>query len=426
MSIRNKAKRAWDAFLTEDNPEDVVDFKYVNGYLGGGMGSRPDRHLSVTTNDRTIIASIISKMSIDAAAIELKHVMLDENERYTSTMNSGLNECLNIEANIDQAATEFRQDIVMTMLHKGVAAIVPVQTIGDPILSNSYEIKSLRVGEIVEWYPKHIRVSLYNEDKGVREEITLPKKMVAVVTNPLYSVMNNPNSTLRRLREKMNLLDSIDSKSNTGKLDMIIQLPYTIRSETKRQQAEQRKKDIEVQLTESKYGIAYTDATEKITQLNRPIENNLQPQIQELKKELYSQLGLTEEILAGTADENAMLNYKNRTIKPIVRAISEAIIRTFLTKTARTQGQSIMFYSNPFELTPISNIADIADKFTRNEILSGNEIRGSMGFMPSDDPKADKLQNSNMPQPAEDEPPPEEADGDDIADQVEKDILNES
>jgi hypothetical protein len=351
-------------------------------------------------------------MSIDASSIELKHVMLDDNERYTSTIKSGLNDCLTIEANIDQAATEFRQDIVMTMLHKGVAAIVPVQTIGDPILSNSYEIKSMRVGEIVEWYPKHIRISLYNEDKGHREEITLPKKMVAVVTNPLYSVMNNPNSTLKRLREKMNLLDSIDSKSNTGKLDMIIQLPYTIRSETKKQQAEQRKKDIEFQLTESKYGIAYTDATEKITQLNRPIENNLQPQIQELKKELYSQLGLTEEILAGTADENAMLNYKNRTIKPIVRAISEALIRTFITKTGRTQGQSIMFYSNPFELTPISNVADIADKFTRNEIFTGNEMRGFMGFMPSEDPKADKLQNSNMPQPPE-EPPPEDPAGED-------------
>lgn len=424
MSIRDKAKRAWDAFTTEDTPDPVVEFKYGQGYLGSSMGNRPDRILASTTNDRTIIASIVNKMSIDAASIELKHVMLDSNERYTSTIKSGLNECLMVEANIDQAATEFRQDIVMTMLHKGVAAIVPVQTIGDPILSNSYEIKSMRVGEVVEWYPKHIRISLYNEDKGHREEITLPKKMVAVVTNPLYSVMNNPNSTLKRLREKMNLLDSIDSKANTGKLDLIIQLPYTIRSETKKQQAEQRKKDIEFQLTETKYGIAYTDATEKITQLNRPIENNLQPQIQELKKELYSQLGLTEEILAGTADENAMLNYKNRTIKPIVRAISEALIRTFITKTGRTQGQSIMFYSNPFELTPISNVADIADKFTRNEIFTGNEMRGFMGFMPSDDPKADKLQNSNMPQPPE-EPPPEEPAGEDDT-KLGKDIQNES
>lgn len=424
MSIRDKAKRAWDAFTTEDTPDPVVEFKYGQGYLGSSMGNRPDRILASTTNDRTIIASIVNKMSIDAASIELKHVMLDSNERYTSTIKSGLNECLMVEANIDQAATEFRQDIVMTMLHKGVAAIVPVQTIGDPILSNSYEIKSMRVGEVVEWYPKHIRISLYNEDKGYREEITLPKKMVAVVTNPLYSVMNNPNSTLKRLREKMNLLDSIDSKANTGKLDLIIQLPYTIRSETKKQQAEQRKKDIEFQLTETKYGIAYTDATEKITQLNRPIENNLQPQIQELKTELYSQLGLTEEILAGTADENAMLNYKNRTIKPIVRAISEALIRTFITKTGRTQGQSIMFYSNPFELTPISNVADIADKFTRNEIFTGNEMRGFMGFMPSDDPKADKLQNSNMPQPPE-EPPPEEPAGEDDT-TLGKDIQNES
>lgn len=424
MSIRDKAKRAWDAFTTEDTPDPVMEFKYGQGYLGSSMGNRPDRILASTTNDRTIIASIVNKMSIDAASIELKHVMLDSNERYTSTIKSGLNECLMVEANIDQAATEFRQDIVMTMLHKGVAAIVPVQTIGDPILSNSYEIKSMRVGEVVEWYPKHIRISLYNEDKGYREEITLPKKMVAVVTNPLYSVMNNPNSTLKRLREKMNLLDSIDSKANTGKLDLIIQLPYTIRSETKKQQAEQRKKDIEFQLTETKYGIAYTDATEKITQLNRPIENNLQPQIQELKKELYSQLGLTEEILAGTADENAMLNYKNRTIKPIVRAISEALIRTFITKTGRTQGQSIMFYSNPFELTPISNVADIADKFTRNEIFTGNEMRGFMGFMPSDDPKADKLQNSNMPQPPE-EPPPEEPAGEDDT-TLGKDIQNES
>jgi hypothetical protein len=327
----------------------------------------------------------------------MRHVRLDDEKRYKEDIESGLNNCLNLEANIDQAARAFRQDMVMTLFDRGVAAIVPVDTSISPEQSGGFDILTMRVGDVVTWYPKHVRVSLYNEATGVREEITLQKSAVAIVENPLYSVMNEPNSTLQRLLYKLNLLDAVDEQSASGKLDIIIQLPYVIKSEARRQQAEQRRADIEFQLKGSKYGIAYTDGTEKITQLNRPAENNLMDQVDYLTKMLYGQLGLTEEVMNGTADEKAMLNYWNRTIEPVLTAICEAMRRTFLTKTARTQLQTVMFFRDPFRLIPIDNIAEIADKFTRNEILSANEIRGIIGFKPHPDAKADQLTNSNMP-----------------------------
>jgi putative sterol carrier protein len=328
----------------------------------------------------------------------MRHVRTDDQKRYLEDIDSGLNSCLTLEANIDQAARAFRQDIAMTLFDRGVAAIVPVDTSINPEQSGGFDILTLRVGEVVTWYPNHVRVSLYNIDTGAREEITLAKSAVAIVENPLYSVMNEPNSTLQRLLHKLNLLDVIDDQSASGKLDLIIQLPYVIKSEARRQQAEQRRKDIEFQLKGSQYGIAYTDGTEKITQLNRPAENNLMAQIEYLTGMLYGQLGLTEEVMNGTADEKAMLNYWNRTIEPILTAIVEAMRRSFLTKTARSQKQTVMYFRDPFRLVPIENIAEIADKFTRNEILTSNEIRQVVGIAPSKDPKADKLQNSNMPQ----------------------------
>lgn len=314
-------------------------------------------------------------------------------------MSSSLNDCLTVEANLDQGAQAFRQDIALSLFDKGVVAIVPVDTTIDPSVSGSFDIKTMRVGEIVAWHPKHVRVNVYNEDKGYREQITLEKKFVAIVENPFYSVMNEPNSTLQRLIAKLNLLDAVDEQSSSGKLDLIIQLPYVIKSEARRQQAEQRRKDIEFQLKGSQYGIAYTDGTEKVTQLNRPAENNLLEAIKYLTDMLYTQLGLTPEVMSGTADEATMLNYKSRTLKPILDAIVESMRRTFLTKTGRSQGQSIMYFDDPFKLVPISQLAEIADKFTRNEIASSNEIRTVVGWKPSKDPKADKLQNSNMPTP---------------------------
>jgi hypothetical protein len=331
---------------------------------------------------------------------------LDEKKRYLKDEDSGLNACLTIEANLDQAARAFRQDAAMTLFDKGVIAIVPVDTSLDPSSSGSFDIKTMRVGEVVTWYPKHVKVSLYNEATGLRQDIVLEKKFVAIVENPLYSVMNESNSTLQRLIRKLNLLDTVDEASSSGKLDLIIQLPYVIKSEARRLQAEQRREDIEFQLKGSKYGIAYTDGTEKITQLNRPAENNLLAQVTYLTTMLYGQLGLTEEVMNGTADEKAMLNYMNRTIEPVLAAITEAMKRTFLTKTARSQLQSIMYFRDPFKLVPIASIADIADKFARNEIMSSNEIRQVIGIQPSTDPKADKLQNSNMPAAAPPAAPP--------------------
>jgi hypothetical protein len=353
------------------------------------------------SNERSIISSIYTRLGIDVAAVDIRHVRMDDNQRYLEDVDSGLNNCLTLEANLDQAARAFRQDIAMTLFDRGVAALVPVDTTINPSTSGSFDIKTLRVGEIVAWYPRHVRVNVYNEAIGRREEVTLEKKFVAIVENPLYAVMNEPNSTLQRLIRKLNLLDAVDEASSSGKLDLIIQLPYVIKSEARRKQAEQRRKDIEFQLKGSQYGIAYTDGTEKVTQLNRAAENNLLTQIEYLMKMLYAQLGLTEEVMNGTADEKAMLNYNNRTIRPILDAIVESMRRTFLTKTARSQKQTVLYFSDPFKLVPIGDIAEIADKFTRNEILSANEVRSVIGIKPSSDPKADELRNSNMPAPSE-------------------------
>lgn len=383
-------RHAWNIFA---NNEDKRNFR---GY-GSSYGSRPDRVRLRVPNERSIISSIYTRLSIDVASVDMRHVRTDQEKRYIEDIDSGLNNCLTLEANIDQAARAFRQDIAMTLFDRGSAALVPVDTSINTQQSGSFDILTLRVGEIVTWYPRHVRVSLYNEATAQREEITLEKSSVAIVENPLYSVMNEPNSTLQRLLNKLHLLDAIDEQSASGKLDLIIQLPYVVKSEARRQQAEQRRIDIELQLKGSQYGIAYTDATEKITQLNRPAENNLMNQIEYLTAMLYGQLGLTEEVMNGTADEKAMLNYWNRTIEPILTAIVEAMRRSFLTKTARTQKQTIMFFQDPFRLVPIEKIAEIADKFTRNEILTSNEIRQVVGRAPHKDAKADQLVNSNMP-----------------------------
>jgi Phage portal protein len=388
----NALKHAWNVFA---NNEDKRNFTGTAVTYGG---RRPDRIRLQIPNERSMISSIYTRMSIDVASIDMRHVRLDNQKRYIEDINSGLNNCLTVEANLDQAARAFRQDVVMTLFDRGVAALVPVDTSISPEQNGGYEILTLRVGDIVAWHPKHVRVSLYNEAKAKREEIVIEKSAVAIVENPLYSVMNEQNSTLQRLLHKLNLLDAIDEQSASGKLDLIIQLPYVIKSEARRQQAEQRRTDIEFQLKDSQYGIAYTDATEKITQLNRPAENNLMTQVEYLTEMLYGQLGLTEEVMNGTADEKAMLNYWNRTIEPILTAIVEAMRRSFLTKTARTQKQTIQFFRDPFRLVPIENIAEIADKFTRNEILTSNEIRQVVGMAPHPDPKADQLLNSNMPQ----------------------------
>lgn len=401
MGALDRLKHAWNAFLNIDSDTQLVSYGSAVHY-----GGRPDRIRFSVSNERSIISSIYTRLSVDIASVDIRHVRLDDADRYLEDIKSGLNNCLTLEANIDQAARAFRQDIAMTLLDKGVAAIVPVDTTINPSKSGGFEIKTMRVGEIVSWMPKHVRVSVYNEAVGRREEITLEKKYVAIVENPLYSVMNEPNSTLQRLIRKLNLLDAVDEQSSSGKLDLIIQLPYVIKSEARRLQAEQRRKDIEFQLKGSQYGIAYTDGTEKVTQLNRPAENNLLTQVQFLTEMLYGQLGLTEGVMNGTADEKAMLNYNNRTVEPIVTAIVEAMRRTFLTATARSQRQDILYFRNPFKLVPINEIAEIADKFTRNEITTSNEIRQVIGFKPSTDPKADELRNSNMPQPGDDPPAP--------------------
>jgi Phage portal protein len=385
-----RLKHAWNAFVNQ--PEPLADVGGVTSY-----GSRPDRTRLRITNERSIISSIYTRLAIDVAQNEMRHVRLDDQDRYIEDIDSGLNNCLTLEANVDQGARALRQDIAMTLFDKGVIAVVPVDTTIDPRTSGAFDVKTMRVGEIVQWYPRHVKVSVYNESKGIRDDIILEKRFVAIVENPLYSVMNEPNSTLQRLISKLNMLDAVDAQSSSGKLDLIIQLPYVVKSEARRQQAEQRRTDIEFQLKGSQYGIAYTDGTEKITQLNRPAENNLLAQVEYLTEMLYVQLGLTKEVMNGTADEAAMLNYMNRTILPILDAIVEAMRRTFLTKTARSQKQTIMYFHDPFKLVPIASIADIADKFVRNEILTKNEIRGIVGYKPSKDRTADKLSNPNMP-----------------------------
>lgn len=392
-TLTSRIKHAWNAFLNQDPETRIQSYSGAVTY-----GGRPDRIRFSGSNERSIISSIYTRIGIDVAAIDIRHVRLDEADRYLEDIHSGLNRCLTLEANIDQGARAFRQDIATTLVEKGVAAIVPVDTTINPSLSGSFDIKTMRVGEVAAWMPQHVRISLYNEAIGRREEITLEKKFVAIVENPLYAVMNEPNSTLQRLIRKLNLLDAVDEQSSSGKLDLIIQLPYVIKSDARRQQAEQRRRDIEFQLKGSQYGIAYTDGTEKVTQLNRPSENNLLAQIEYLTGMLYGQLGLTEGVMNGTADEKTMLNYENRTLEPLVTAVIESMRRTFLTNTARTQRQSILYFRNPFKLVPVENIAEIADKFTRNEIVSSNEMRQVIGFKPSKDPKADELLNSNMPQ----------------------------
>lgn len=390
MGLGTRLQHAWNAFVNNRDP--TMQYRDI----GASYSYRPDRPRLTRGNERSIVTSVYNRIAIDCSAIDIKHVRLDDNERFKEEIDSGLNNCLSVEANIDQSGRAFIQDVVMSMLDEGCVAIIPVETDKDPILTDSYKILSMRTGKILEWYPSHVKVRAYDERTGRKEDIVLPKARVGIVENPLYAVINEPNSTMQRLIRKLCLLDAIDEQSGSGKLDLIIQLPYIIKTEARRQQAENRRKDIEMQLAGSKYGIAYTDGTERITQLNRPVENNLMKQIEYLTQMLYSQLGITQAVLDGTADEQTMLNYYDRTIEPILSAIVDEMKRKFLTKTARSQKQSIEFYRDPFRLVPVNNIADIADKFTRNEILTSNEIRQIIGMKPSDDPKADQLINSNI------------------------------
>lgn len=388
-SFGSRLKHAWNAFMNRSPTYRTADH-------GASYSYRPDRPRLTRGNERSIITSVYNRIAMDVAAISIQHVRLDANGRFLSTMDSGLNRCLTLEANLDQTGRGFVQDIAMSMMDEGVVAIVPVDTTVDPTVSSSYEINTMRTGKILEWYPQYVRVRIYNDRTGNKEEIMLPKSQIGIVENPLFAVMNEPNSTMQRLARKLALLDVIDEQSGSGKLDLIIQLPYVIKTDARRQQAEKRRKDIEDQLSGSKYGIAYTDGTERITQLNRSVENNLMHQIEYLTSMLYSQLGITQEIMDGTADDKTMLNYYSRTIEPFVSAIADEMKRKFLTKTARSQFQSIAFFRDPFKLVPVSELAEIADKFTRNEILSPNEMRQIIGLKPSADPKADELRNRNV------------------------------
>jgi hypothetical protein len=392
MSFGSRLKHAWNAFTGN------IQMNYWD--LGMSYPYRADRPRMSRGNERSIVTSVYNRIALDVAALNVQHVRLDENGRFLSVIDDGLNNCLTLEANVDQTARSFIQDVVISMFDEGSVAIVPVDTTTDPNVSGSYDIQSLRVGQILDWYPQYIRTRVYNEQTGRKEDIVVPKSAVAIIENPLYAVINEPNSTMQRLIRKLNLLDVIDEQSGSGKLDLIIQLPYVIKTEAKRQQAENRRKDIENQLSGSKYGIAYTDGTEHITQLNRSVNNNLMSQIEYLTSMLYSQLGITQSILDGTADEKTMLNYNNRTIEPIISAIVDEMKRKFLTKTARSQHQSISFLRDPFKLVPVNDIAEIADKFTRNEIMTSNEIRQVVGMKPSEDPRADELRNKNLSAPS--------------------------
>lgn len=392
--LATRLKHAWNAFNSRDST-------YLHQNLGISYGYRPDRPRLTRANERSIITPIFNRIALDVAAIDIKHCKINEDGNYISTINSGLNNCLDLEANIDQSGRALIQDIVLSMLDEGCVAVVPVDTSIDPKTSGSFNILTMRTGKILSWYPSHVKVQVYNESSGKKEDLILPKRTVAIIENPLYSVINEPNSTMQRLIRKLNLLDVTDEKTASGKLDLIIQLPYIIKTDARRQQAEQRRKDVESQLESSKYGVAYTDGTEKITQLNRPVENNLMSQIEYLVNMVYSQLGITQSILDGTADDKTMLNYYNRSIEPIVSAIVDEFKRKFLTKTARSQMQSISAFRDPFKLVPVNDMAEIADKFTRNEIMTSNEIRQKIGMKPSDDPKADRLINSNISQPTE-------------------------
>lgn len=397
VSVGSRFKNAWNAFLNRDPTKGFRD-------IGYGYSYRPDRFRMTRGNERSIVTSVYNRIALDVAAIDIQHVQLDAEGRFSDVVKSGLNNCLSVEANLDQTGRAFIQDVAMSMMDEGCVAIVPVDTDDDPDDpddTTGYQILSMRVGRIKDWYPKHVRVELYNENTGRKQDIIVPKDTVAIVENPLYAVMNEPNSTMQRLIRKLNLLDAVDEQSSSGKLDLIIQLPYVIKSEARRQQAEKRRKDIEQQLAGSKYGIAYTDGTERITQLNRSLENNLMKQIEYLTSMLYSQLGITQSILDGTADDKTMLNYYNRTIEPIVAAIVDEMKRKFLSKTAQSQNKSIKFFRDPFKLVPVADLAEISDKFTRNEIATSNEIRQVIGWKPSDDPKADELRNSNLSYPNE-------------------------
>lgn len=397
FNIIDRIKHGWNAFRNKDP---------TPGWnIGTGYSVRPDRPRFGRGNERSIATSIYNRIALDVAAISIRHVRLDEQGKYSSDIDSGLNECLCTSANIDQTGRAFIQDVVMSMLDEGCVAIVPVDTSFDPLSSGTFDINSLRTGKILDWYPEYVRVRVYNEKSGNKEDVLLPKKLVGIIENPLYAVCNEPNSTFSRLTRKLVLLDGIDEQSGSGKLDLIIQLPYVIKSEARKQQAEMRRKDIEDQLSNSKYGVAYTDGTEHITQLNRPIENKLMKQIEYLTQLFYSQLGVTQSVMDGTADERVTLNYYNRTIEPIVSAIADEMKRKFLTKTARSRGQSIMCFRDPLKLVPVNDLAEIADKLTRNEIISSNEVRQAIGMKPSDDPKADKLVNSNISQPQESREP---------------------
>lgn len=401
MSFGSRLKHVWNAFTGN------VQTNYRD--LGMSYSYRADRPRMSRGNERSIVTSVYNRIALDVAALNVQHVRLDENGRFLSVIDDGLNNCLTLEANVDQTARSFIQDVVISMFDEGSVAIVPVDTTTDPNVSGSYDIQSLRVGQILDWYPQYIRTRVYNEQTGRKEDIVLPKSAVAIIENPLYAVINEPNSTMQRLIRKLNLLDVIDEQSGSGKLDLIIQLPYVIKTEARRRQAENRRKDIENQLSGSKYGIAYTDGTEHITQLNRSVNNNLMSQIEYLTSMLYSQLGITQSILDGTADEKTMLNYNNRTIEPIISAIVDEMKRKFLTKTARSQRQSISFFRDPFKLVPVNEIAEIADKFTRNEIMTSNEIRQVVGMKPSDDPRADELRNKNLSEPSGSDQQSEEA-----------------
>lgn len=402
MGLIDRFRAGWNVFRENDKlgsplrEAPMIERRTV----GGWGGHNPARARLTGGNEKSIINSMYTRLAIDVAAPELRHIRLNEKGRYKEEVKSELQYCLSLKANVDQTARQFRQVIAMTLFDKGVAAIVATDTFGeDPMTSDQYDVRSLRVGEVVDWYPQHVRVRLYNDQTGLEEEITLPKRLVCIIENPMYAFMNGHNSTLQRLIRKLILLDDIDEQISSGKIDVIFQLPYTVRGDLRKEQAETRRKDLEVQLTGSKYGVAYIDAAEKITQLNRPVENNMLKQVEYLTELLYSQLGLSKAVFDGTADEEAMLNYYNRTINPILKSITEGLTSTFLSRTAYSQGQRIRFFRDPFGLVPVSKLAEIADKFTRNEILSSNEIRGEIGFAPSEDPKADKLVNSNLNQP---------------------------
>lgn len=390
MSIGSRLKHAWNSFVVNEKPAYDVG-------IGRGTSDRPDRTRSRIFTERTIISSIFTRISVDVAAARMEHCRVDENEQYVGTINSGLNNCLKVQANIDQAGRHFRQDMALTMLNAGVVAIVPTDLTLNPLNSGNYDIINMRVGEVVNWYPEHVRVRLYNQKTGEREELTLPKSMVALAENPFYQIMNEPNSTLQRLNHKLSLLDNIDEISSSGKLDIIIQLPYVVKSETRRAQAKQRREELQEQLQNSTYGIAYTDNSEKITQLNRAVENNLLEQIKYLKEELYAELGLEASVMNGTADDTTMLNYTNRIIEPILDAITEAMVMTFITKTARTQGQTIRYFEDPFKYLPVGKLAEVTDVLSRNQIVTPNEIRPVLGLKPSKQPQANQLLNSNMP-----------------------------